>query len=88
MARSGIGDFNSTDERLLAYLAADGPDYPALIASNTGLHVGNVERRVETLRKEGLIEDVSGEVIYRITADGRSALEGNGPSQPLTDGGE
>lgn len=88
MARSGIDDLNSTDERLLAYLAADGPDYPALIASNTGLYVGNVERRVETLREQGLVEDVSGEVIYRITADGRSVLADAGSGQPLTDGGE
>jgi len=85
MVRRGSDDLNSTDERLLCYLAADGPDYPPLIASNTGLYVGNVERRVETLREAGLVEDVSDEVVYRITAEGRNALADR---QALTDGGE
>ncbi|WP_253736473.1 DUF2250 domain-containing protein [Halohasta salina] len=68
------GDLTLTpaDRRILAYLAVSGADYPALIASNTGLHVPLVERRCLVLEAAGLLEPVSGEVIYRLTAYGRS----------------
>ncbi len=68
---------NVSDRRILRYLDGSTADYPALIAGNTGLHVGYVERRIETLSTSGLVEPVSGEVIYRITRLGREAL-GNG----------
>ncbi|WP_459881873.1 DUF2250 domain-containing protein [Halorubrum gandharaense] len=63
-----------SDERVLEYLSDAGADYPALIAGNTGLHVPVVERSVETMVEDGLVERVSGEVVYRITAAGRDAL--------------
>ncbi len=71
-------DLNSTDVRVLAYLAESGADYPALVASNTGLHAPHVERRCDALRDAGLVESVSGEVVYRITGDGRDVLSGGG----------
>ena len=62
------------DRRILRYLAASSADYPSLIASNTGLHVPLVERRCLVLETAGLLEPVSGEVIYRLTDRGRSVL--------------
>lgn len=76
MSRGGSIDLNSTDERVLAYLADSGADYPALIASNTGLHAPHVERRVDALADAGLVEAVSDETIYRITAAGENTLAG------------
>ncbi|MWV63809.1 DUF2250 domain-containing protein [Halorubrum sp. JWXQ-INN 858] len=64
-----------SDARALAYLVESGADYPALIAGNTGLHVAYVERRLTTMAEAGLVEEVSGEVVYRITTAGRDALD-------------
>ena len=71
-------DLNSTDVRVLAYLEESGADYPALVASNTGLHAPHVERRCDALREAGLVESVSDEVVYRITGDGRDVLSSAG----------
>ncbi len=67
-------DLNRSDERVLSYLVRNGADYPALIAGHTGLHVSYVERRIEVLAESGLIEAVSGETVYRITAAGRDVV--------------
>lgn len=80
MTRGGVADLNRSDERVLTYLAGGGADYPALIAGNTGLHVPHVEKRCDALAEAGLIEPVSGEVIYRITDTGRDALLNDGNS--------
>lgn len=64
-----------SDERILEYLAESSADYPALIAGNTGLHVAYVERRIETMVRAGLVEAVSGEVVYRITGTGHDVLD-------------
>jgi len=58
------------DARVLEYLQESGADYPALIASNTGLHVPLVERRCDALEDRGLLEPVSDETVYRITDRG------------------
>ncbi|WP_418280944.1 DUF2250 domain-containing protein [Halorubrum sp. DTA98] len=68
-------DLTRSDRRVLSYLVESSADYPALIAGNTGLHVAYVERRIESMVEAGLIEDVSGEVVYRITAAGRDVLD-------------
>ncbi len=67
----GEGTLSTADRRILQHLAASGADYPALIASNTGLHIPLVERRCEALEAAGLIEPVTGEVVYRMTEYGR-----------------
>ncbi|SNR50383.1 DUF2250 domain-containing protein [Halorubrum vacuolatum] len=69
-------DLTAADERILAYLDRAGPDYPALVAGNTGLHVAYVEKRIAMLAAAGFLEPVSGEVIYRITDPGHDALHG------------
>jgi DNA-binding IclR family transcriptional regulator len=83
MAASRCADLDRTDERVLSYLQECGADYPALIAGNTGLHVAHVERRLETLSDTGLVEPVSGEVIYRLTDEGTEVIDSSpdgGPS--------
>ena len=69
-------ELTRTDDQILEYLAAAGADYPALIAANTGQHVTYVERRIEWLADRGLVEAVSGEVVYRSTGAGRDAIGG------------
>ncbi|OYR42616.1 MULTISPECIES: DUF2250 domain-containing protein [unclassified Halorubrum] len=63
-----------TDERVLAYLDDAGTDYPAFVASNTGLYADHVESRLDALEAGGLVERVTGEAVYRITDYGRDAL--------------
>jgi len=63
-----------TDERVLAYLDDAGTDYPAFVASNTGLYADHVESRLDALEAGGLVERVTGEAVYRITDRGRDAL--------------
>lgn len=68
--------YGELDERVLQYLRDQGADYPALIASYTGMHVPLVEKRCEALDADGLVEPVSGEVVYRITSRGERLLDG------------
>jgi hypothetical protein len=68
-----------SDERLLAYLDDVGTDYPAFVASNTGLYADHVESRLEALAAAGLVERVTGEAVYRLTDAGRSALRDDCP---------
>ncbi|EMA58224.1 DUF2250 domain-containing protein [Halorubrum lipolyticum] len=63
-----------TDERVLAYLADVGTDYPAFVASNTGLYVDHVESRLDALDAAGLVERATGEEVFRVTDAGRDAL--------------
>ena len=68
-----------SDERLLAYLDDVGTDYPAFVASNTGLYADHVESRLEALAAAGLVERVTGEAVYRLTDAGREALRDDCP---------
>lgn len=65
---------STADWRILQYLSSAGADYPALIASNTGLHIPLVERRCDALEAAGLVELVSDEILYRLTEYGRSMV--------------
>lgn len=71
---SGHPTLTRSDERVLAYLAAVDTEYPAFLASNTGLYADHVESRLETLEAAGLVERVTGEAVYRITDAGCDAL--------------
>ena len=62
------------DERILSYLNENPPDYVPLVANRLGMHLGYVERRVETLVELGLVQPVSGEVIYALTDRGKGYL--------------
>lgn len=62
------------DERILRYLEEHPPDYVPLIANRLGMHLGYVERRVETLVEHGLVEQVSGEAVYVVTDRGQRYL--------------
>jgi predicted transcriptional regulator len=62
------------DEAILRFLAVERAEYPALIANRIGCHAGHVEDRCAELARRGLLEPVSGEVVYRITDAGREKL--------------
>lgn len=63
------------DRQILEFLSDTRADYPALVASRLGIHTPYVERRCEVLAEHGLIEAVSEEVVYRITARGMEYVE-------------
>lgn len=65
------------DRPILEFLAAKRAHYPAIVANRTGMHVPYVERRCRELAARGLVETVSDEVVYRITADGKRVLDGS-----------
>lgn len=66
------------DERILRHLKDNPPDYVPIIANRLGMHLGYVESRVDTLVEYGLLEPVTGEVIYAVTDRGERYLsEGN-----------
>jgi DNA-binding Lrp family transcriptional regulator len=58
------------DRPILRFLAAEGPEYPAIVANRTGMHAPRVEERCEALAERGLAEAVSGESVYRVTDAG------------------
>ena len=62
------------DERILRHLRDNPPDYVPLVANRLGMHLGYVERRVETLVDNGFVEPISGEVIYGLTERGERHL--------------
>jgi DNA-binding MarR family transcriptional regulator len=65
------------DERILQYLEENPPDYVPLIANRLGMHLGYVEKRVDTLVEHGLVEPVTGEEIYAVTTRGEAYLAGD-----------
>ncbi|MFB6138099.1 MAG: helix-turn-helix domain-containing protein [Halobacteriaceae archaeon] len=67
------------DETILAALAASRAEYPAILAAETGLHVPYVRRRCDALAESGLVEQVSDEVVYRLTDAGERALSPRDP---------
>lgn len=64
------------DGRILERFDEERAQYPALVGTVLGMHLPYVERRCEELAARGLLETVSGEVVYRVTADGRRYLAG------------
>jgi predicted transcriptional regulator len=64
----------SADERILRQLQEERPDYLALVANRLGMHLRYVERRCAVLVDHGLVEAVSGEVVYRTTERGERFL--------------
>jgi predicted transcriptional regulator len=67
---------HTADHRILDYLRRERPDYAPLIANRLGMHLKYVEQRIEVLCAYGLLEAISGEVVYCITERGIDYLEG------------
>ncbi|NIB99135.1 DUF2250 domain-containing protein [Halobacterium sp. R2-5] len=63
------------DATILAFLADREPEYPAIVANRIGMHTPYVESRFEVLAERGLVEAVTGEVVYRVTERGERALD-------------
>ncbi|WP_101296954.1 DUF2250 domain-containing protein [Halegenticoccus soli] len=74
MTQSTAEDLQPADLRILRVLRSQRVEYPALIASQTGLHFPVVEQRCDYLEESGYIESVSEEVLYRITSRGERCL--------------
>lgn len=70
----GTGWMQPGDEAILRFLDDAGVEYPAIVANRTGIHTPYVERRCEALAERGLLEQVSGEVVFRITDEGRRRI--------------
>lgn len=64
------------DPTILGFLSTNEPEYPAIIANRIGMHAPYVEARCRELAERGLVEPVSGEVVYRLTERGERALDG------------
>lgn len=65
------------DESILQFLREERAQYPAIIANRLGMHTPFVEDRCEILAEYGLVEPATGEVVYRVTEDGRAYLDGS-----------
>lgn len=66
----------AADSAILASFRTKPIQYPALIASRSGLHIPYAEQRCEVLADRGLLEQISDEVAYRVTAAGLDYLDG------------
>lgn len=77
MSRTGeqnTGWMRPGDEAILQFLDEADAEYPAIVANRTGIHTPYVERRCDVLAERGLLEQVTGEVVYRITDEGRRRI--------------
>ncbi|MFC3478941.1 hypothetical protein [Halobacterium litoreum] len=63
------------DRAIVEFLADRNAEYPAIVANRIGMHAPYVERRCEVLAERGLLEAVSGEVVYRLTDTGERAAD-------------
>ena len=63
------------DRNILEFLDDTGAEYPAIVANRIGMHAPYVETRCAELTERGLLEAVSGEVVYRLTEAGERACE-------------
>lgn len=64
----------AADAAILTTFRIESVQYPALVASRSGLHIPYAEQRCQSLVTHGLLERDSDEVAYRLTADGRHYL--------------
>jgi len=64
------------DDAILEFMRDRRAEYPAIVANRIGMHAPYVEDRFERLAEFGLLESVTDEVVYRITADGECYLDG------------
>jgi hypothetical protein len=63
-----------TDAAILEHLAEHGLDYPELIAVEGPVGPDRTARQADTLASRGLVEQVSPEVVYRVTDRGERRL--------------
>lgn len=69
-----VDSMHPADERILSHLSENPPNYIPIVANKLGMHLGYVERRVETLVELGFLQPVSEEVIYAVTDLGERYL--------------
>lgn len=78
MSRPGRDELTDADRRVMRFLDSNGAEFPALIASNTGLYVTLAERRCTFLEEAGYIESVDEATVYRLTDRGVDYLDSEG----------
>ena len=78
MPQNGPEELTDADQRVMSFLHTNGAEFPALIASNTGLYVTLAERRCSFLEEAGYIESVDEATVYRLTDRGIEYLESEG----------
>jgi len=62
------------DAAILEHLSDHGLDYPELIAEEGPAGLDRTARQADTLANRGLVEQVSPEVVYRVTDRGERRL--------------
>jgi len=67
---------HSADAAILEYFCRNQPDYVPLAANRLGMHLDYVDGRCQHLVKYGLLEQVTGEAVYRLTDRGEEYLSG------------
>ncbi|WP_188977599.1 DUF2250 domain-containing protein [Halocalculus aciditolerans] len=77
--QTNSGRLRSADRAILEFLQDNGAEYAAIIANRTGVHTSYAESRIAALAERGLIEPVTDEVVYRLTTEGRTALDPHDP---------
>lgn len=68
------GSQSTADRAVLECVAACRASYPAVVAHRTGMRQSVARERCEALADAGLLEGVTGEVLYRLTPEGRAAV--------------
>jgi len=63
------------DEQLLATLRERRLEYPSVVGATVGVHPAFAAQRFERLQEQDLVEGVTPETVYRVTARGDRLLE-------------
>jgi DNA-binding IclR family transcriptional regulator len=71
----GTNTLRPADREILRYLAENPPEYVPLMATRLGLPLGHANERTASLVDRGLVEPVTNECIYRLTAAGEQRLQ-------------
>lgn len=67
---------HSADARILEDLRRNQPDYVPLVANRLGMHLRYVDGRCDLLVEHGLLTQVTGEAVFRLTDRGERYLAG------------
>lgn len=72
-----LRDMRAVDTFILQDLLNEQPDYIPLVANRLGLHLAYVESRCDLLIEYDLIQPVTDELVYTVTARGEAYLTGD-----------
>lgn len=78
----------STDDAILEDFHREQPDYIPLVANRLGMHLDYVDKRCQRFVEHGLLKQVTGEAVYRVTERGERYLAGELDRSDLRDEGD